>query len=313
MDTSEDHREGLYPIRAVAARTGVNPVTLRAWERRYGLVKPQRTAKGHRLYSEADIQRIEQIMGLLDQGVAISRVRSLLDQPQASTPPPAPEVGEGAADALTGYRQRMHAAIERFDDRALLAAYNDALSLYPVDMVARDLILPMNREVAEAARRGPGSVAEAQWRFLNAFLRNKIGARFHQQITQKAGRRLVTACLPGESSEIELLLFCLSAMTYGFRVLLLGSDVSLELIAPTVERSGASGVVLFGDAHSVDPSTDGALDTLADDLPVPVFVGGSYAERRGHALSAGGSQPLPEDWHAAVDRIRRGLGAGEPG
>ncbi|KAG1657152.1 Glutathione peroxidase-like peroxiredoxin gpx1 [Nymphon striatum] len=70
--------EGFYPIRTVSEVTGVNAITLRAWERRYGLFKPQRTPKGHRLYSQQDILRIQQVLQLLEKGVAIGRVSSAL-------------------------------------------------------------------------------------------------------------------------------------------------------------------------------------------------------------------------------------------
>ncbi|WP_051252395.1 MerR family transcriptional regulator [Ferrimonas kyonanensis] len=78
-----DYTLAKYPIREVSARTGVNSVTLRAWQRRFGLLNPQRTAKGHRLYSEQDIDTIETIVGWLEKGVAISQVKPLLDTPNA--------------------------------------------------------------------------------------------------------------------------------------------------------------------------------------------------------------------------------------
>ena len=56
-------QEQLYPIREVARLTGVNPVTLRAWERRYGLIVPMRTESGHRLYSLTDIERVRNEIG----------------------------------------------------------------------------------------------------------------------------------------------------------------------------------------------------------------------------------------------------------
>ncbi len=60
--------EGIYPIREVSRLTGVNAVTLRAWQRRYGLVQPARTEKGHRLYSEQDIRQIGEILSWLERG-----------------------------------------------------------------------------------------------------------------------------------------------------------------------------------------------------------------------------------------------------
>lgn len=71
-----------YSIRHIAAQTGVNPVTLRAWERRYGLIKPQRTPKGHRLYTEQDIHLVKNILFILSKGFAISKVKDLLANEQ---------------------------------------------------------------------------------------------------------------------------------------------------------------------------------------------------------------------------------------
>jgi len=56
-------QEELFPIREVSRLTGVNPVTLRAWERRYGLIQPTRTESGHRLYAMSDIETVRTIMG----------------------------------------------------------------------------------------------------------------------------------------------------------------------------------------------------------------------------------------------------------
>lgn len=67
-----------FNISDVSQKTGVASVTLRAWERRYGLVKPQRTPKGHRVYTEANIEEIRQIVSWLNRGVAISKVAPLL-------------------------------------------------------------------------------------------------------------------------------------------------------------------------------------------------------------------------------------------
>ncbi|HEX5636294.1 MAG TPA: MerR family transcriptional regulator, partial [Gammaproteobacteria bacterium] len=61
-----------YPIRKLAELTGVPAITLRAWERRYGLLKPQRTPKGHRLYSEKDIDLIRNVVSLLNRNMSIS-------------------------------------------------------------------------------------------------------------------------------------------------------------------------------------------------------------------------------------------------
>ncbi|WP_251868999.1 MerR family transcriptional regulator, partial [Enterobacter asburiae] len=57
----------------------INPVTLRAWQRRYGLLKPQRTDGGHRLFNEQEIDRIREIKRWIDSGVQVGKVKTLLN------------------------------------------------------------------------------------------------------------------------------------------------------------------------------------------------------------------------------------------
>lgn len=76
-----------YSIGEVAERCGINPVTLRAWQRRYGLLKPKRSEGGHRQFDESDIQRIEAIKRWIESGVSVSKVKALLDEnPPAAVP-----------------------------------------------------------------------------------------------------------------------------------------------------------------------------------------------------------------------------------
>ena len=72
-----------FPIRELSARTQVNTVTLRAWERRYGLLNPKRTAKGHRLYSEDDVLIVERVMALVARGVPLGKVKPLLSEDES--------------------------------------------------------------------------------------------------------------------------------------------------------------------------------------------------------------------------------------
>ena len=78
--TPEAARQTLYPIREVSRLTGVNPITLRAWERRYGLLVPHRTDGGHRLYSLQDIERVRSVTQWIARGVPVSKVAGILDR-----------------------------------------------------------------------------------------------------------------------------------------------------------------------------------------------------------------------------------------
>ena len=74
-----------YSIGEVAERCGINPVTLRAWQRRYGLLKPQRSEGGHRQFDDEDILRIEEIKRLMKTGVSVGKVKALLENTEVMT------------------------------------------------------------------------------------------------------------------------------------------------------------------------------------------------------------------------------------
>jgi DNA-binding transcriptional MerR regulator len=308
MDTpkeDEPRPDGLYPIRTVSALTGVNPVTLRAWERRYGLIQPQRTPKGHRLYSEDDVAQIRQVLRLLDQGIPISQARHRLE----SGPLPAPLASAPGEDPWAADRGNMLGAIARFDAGALEGTYNDALSLYPVGLVDRLLITPLLADLRQRRETQPVAAAEAH--FFHAFLRNKLGARFHHQSALAHGPRIMAADLPGEQNEIELLLFALGAVTHGYRVVLLGANMPLEPLPLALERSQCKALVLFGSLTPSPALISTHLKALAAATPVPVLVGGGIAREQAEALSASGSVPLPTDPSAALETLDEALRQGK--
>ncbi len=246
MTDSSSSQKVFYPIRKISELTGINPVTLRAWERRYGLIKPERTPKGHRLYTDEHVQLIRRILGLIDQGISIGQVKKIAAGPK--TVRRRGGTADAAIDPWEDYRSRMLQAIAKFDEAALDGSYNDCLSLYPLELVTRLLLLPLLHELRQRQARQP--LSDPELHFFRTYLRNKLGARFHHMTTQARGRRLLAACLPGEFSEVELLLFSLAALTRGYRIVLLGPNIPLESLPLTMERSQCEALVLFG---SIEP------------------------------------------------------------
>lgn len=79
MQDSQQTTDGVFPIGELSARSGINSVTLRAWERRYGLLKPLRSSKGHRLYRTEDVKHVQRILALIERGVPLRKIRPLLE------------------------------------------------------------------------------------------------------------------------------------------------------------------------------------------------------------------------------------------
>lgn len=176
---------GLLPIRDVARSTGVNAVTLRAWERRYGLIVPQRTPKGHRLYSAEHVARIQAILSWLNRGVSVSQVKALLDSRQPSN-----KAGENDWD---DWRQTLVQAIGALAERRLDEGFNQALALYPPRTLCEQLLLPL---LAELEQRWQGQFgAQLEQVFFYSWLRSKLGARVYHNNRQHNNRQQTGAPL----------------------------------------------------------------------------------------------------------------------
>jgi DNA-binding transcriptional MerR regulator len=166
--------EGWLPIREVARQTGVNAVTLRAWERRYGLIVPQRTPKGHRLFSAEHVQRILTILTWLNRGVAVSQVKQLLDTPQALNVPV-----ESDWHVL---RHTLLQAVTQLNERTLDDTVNQAMALYPPRTLCEQLLMPL---LADLEQRWKGQFgAQMERVFFYSWLRSKFGARIYHNNRQ---------------------------------------------------------------------------------------------------------------------------------
>jgi DNA-binding transcriptional MerR regulator len=286
------------PIRTVANLTGINPVTLRAWERRYSLITPRRTPKGHRLYTTDDVELIKQVLDLLDQGISISQVKPLLEQPPGQQKVAAlTETG----DVWKDYQQKMLSAIEKFDEQVLDNTYNDALSLYPVDVVNQRLISPLLRIIGERWKEHEAAIAEEH--FFSVYLRNKLGSRIHHLNQRSSGPLLILACLPGEYHEIGLLLFALTTVNFGYRVLILGANTPLEQLPKVLQQQSCAAIVLSGSARPTRSLFDGELSELVKNSAVPVFVGGNTAAKHRQKIEAAGAICLGESFSAGLRSV----------
>ncbi len=294
--TSETTSER-YPIGTIASLTGVKPITLRAWERRYGLIEPIRTASGRRLYSRDDIDLINRVVSLLDRGMRIGQVKAELSAQERQESAASGEEGEPWA----AYRRRMTAAIIRFDEDGLEKVYNDALSLYSVDVVSSELLTPLLSALGERWRSGTGSIAEEH--FFGFYLRNKLGARFHHRSRNNTGPRLLAACLPNEQHENGLLMLALALHERGYGMVLLGANMPLEEIPAAARQARCHGVILSG---SLDPAPEllaRRLPRVVAQTPVPIVVGGSASVRCHDAIRAAGAEPVGDDMEQGIRRI----------
>jgi DNA-binding transcriptional MerR regulator/methylmalonyl-CoA mutase cobalamin-binding subunit len=293
MDFTNDEP---LPIRTICALTGINPMTLRTWERRYDLIQPARTASGHRLYTHRHVEQIRRVLALVERGVPISHVREHIDAERAM-----PRAGAPAPGPWRGYFDGMVQACTRFDEPELDRVYDEALTLYPIEQVTRQLLLPLLAHLGERWTDVPGGIAEEH--FFSTYLRSKLGARLQRRAVYAQGPRLLAACTPGEQHEIGLLLFAIEAQQAGMRAIVLGANMPLEELAGAAMRARCDAVVISSSLEPAEGLIERSLRGLVKELSVPIFFGGPTALRHRQSIASTGSIPVGTDLQDGVRLI----------
>lgn len=306
-DEADDLR---FPIRELVRRTGVNPSTLRAWENRHGLLKPIRTPSGHRLYTLNDVQRVRRLQELLVQGLNLAEVVPLLDAqitPLAPLDSSAEHAGQTppANTAWRRYLLEILRALEDFSTERLDNLYNEACSLYPIDLVTENLLMPTLEELGARWAKRESGIAEEH--FFTAWLRNKLGARMHHVAGISRGSHLILACLPGERHEIGLLVFALGALQRGHRVIYLGANMPIRQLAHVANQTHAAGIILSGREVPDSAAVLDDIEWLVKATTTPVFLGSLFSSRFHDRLDRIGAIALGDNIGAGLARIESRL------
>lgn len=301
--------EARFPIRELARRTGVNASTLRAWETRHRLIVPARTESGHRLYSERDVRRVRRLLDLIAQGYPLASLGDFVAAEQSS------EAGleqdertrhlVPQAAGWAGYIDESLRAIADFSVEKLDMLYNEACGLYPIDLLTQQLLIPVLVALGERWHLRKAGVAEEH--FFSAWLRNKLGARLHHSASQQRGKLLVLACIQEEIHEIGLLLFALSVLQRGYRVIYLGANMPTRQITHVAERTRAAAIVLAGRDRMDFEEAVADIAWLVRAGSTPVFVGSHFSTQAHEALLNAGALCLGSDIGAGLDVLDKRL------
>jgi MerR family transcriptional regulator, light-induced transcriptional regulator len=233
-----------YRIKSVAALTGLTTSTLRAWERRYGLVEPQRTRGGYRVYSENDVARLTRIKSLLDNGFKVSEAIALVEREVPVLPR-----GDAPAESLDQIRDELVDALLHMD-RPRASRCAGRLASLTFERRIDEILLPVIRSVGSMWACGDANAAQEH--FASAFVREKlIGMLDELDAGPADGPEVVCAGVPGELHEIGLLAAAVHLALRGWRVTYLGLNVPYEdlqaVLARRPPRLLCTAVINFGD------------------------------------------------------------------
>jgi methanogenic corrinoid protein MtbC1 len=245
----------VFNTKAVARETDVPADTFRAWERRYGMPRPQRTPGGHRLYSERDIAIIRWLRDRTNEGVNISHAVLLLTNTLDASAADMP-AGNDSARAIGQLSDEIVKALTNFDSTQADHTLSEAFSIYPFEQVLLELVQPTMIEIGERWHRGEINVAVEH--FATQFVRRKLANLL--SIFENTARRatVVVGCAPGELHDLGALLSALFLVRRGWHVIYLGPQVPLFDLLETV--------------HSVKPNlvclSASTMETALELIPV---------------------------------------------
>jgi MerR family transcriptional regulator, light-induced transcriptional regulator len=209
---------------------GVSPELLRAWEQRYGLLRPTRSPGGYRLYGEEDAQRVARMRGALDEGLSAA---------EAARVALAARVPSDGLIEVT--RTRLLDAAERYDEAAVHAALDEGIAAFGLEEFLRDLVLPT---LVELGRRWKdGKIEVGQEHFASTLVRGRLLA-LARLWGRGAGPLALLACAPGEQHDISLIIFGLLLRSYGWRVLFLGADTPFWTLEDAARTTAPAVVVV---------------------------------------------------------------------
>ncbi|MEX5683222.1 MerR family transcriptional regulator [Pseudomonas silesiensis] len=273
-------QEELFPIREVARLTGVNPVTLRAWERRYGLIQPMRTDSGHRLYSMDDIERIRSILSWIERGVAVSKVGKILARaaPLQALSPIIPN--ELVQADYAQWQEQVQAAVSAFDEPRLEQVYGQIFASYPLTVVFQNILLPLWKLLLQ---RQEAFGQASEWLFLDGFLRSRVLQRL-LLVRVMQPRRVIVCALNDQCRELEVLVTALflSSVDSAIQVLALGQP--FDELTLVCERVKPQALVLFSN-HMPAPELPRRLNRLALGLDCQLMLAGDASDLAQESLA----------------------------
>ena len=222
-------------IGELSRRTGVSAELLRAWERRYGLLHPTRTAGGFRLYSPADERRVSLMLSHLQHGMsAAEAARLTLTEGDGG-------VRDDDEPVLRRRAQELRQALDDFDEGAVQSALDSVLAEFSTETVLTDLVLPYLHELGERWASGEASVGQEH--FASQLIRGRL-LGLARGWDRGSGPRALLACAPGEQHDLGLIAFGVALRARGWRITYLGQDTPLETLAESARSLEPLAIVI---------------------------------------------------------------------
>jgi MerR family transcriptional regulator, light-induced transcriptional regulator len=283
----------LLRIGELSRRLGVSDYVLRAWESRYGLLQPVRSAGGFRLYSQADEARIRRMQAYLAEGLSAAEAARAALGDGLSTHPRLPAGPAAGSESFAELRR----ALDAFDEPAAQAVLDRLMAELSLPAVLRDVVLPYLADLGERWQRGTASIAAEH--FASNLIRGRL-AGLARGWGGGHGPQALLACPPGELHDMALMIFGIVLNRNGWRIGYLGPSTPVEELRRAVGTSRPDLVVLAATVPGVLEPLQPELTTLARHAPLALAGAGATPQ----SASAIGAQLMTSDPVTEAEQTR---------
>jgi methanogenic corrinoid protein MtbC1 len=310
---SEISDEPRYTIKTVSARTGIRSVTLRAWERRYEVLTPQRMDNRYRQYSERDIEILRWLKNRVDSGVPISlaanELRRMVKTGEWAEVLPAGVVPQGgrAAQPPHTYAGLLYRALIKHDEGRAGELLQEVLSSFSLITAFSEVLTPCLVEVGEAWYRGAIRITTEH--FASALLRGRLLTLLQAYPMGRRAPNILIGGAPGEQHEIGALMVSVLLRSEGYRVEYLGPDIPLDDLADYAKNEKPQMIILSATTEPAALELRSMQALLSRLRPAPTFAyGGRAFNLRQELRNQIPGIFLGETLVEAVDRVKGLLG-----
>jgi methanogenic corrinoid protein MtbC1 len=248
-------------------RVGISPDVLRAWEKRYGVLRPSRSAAGYRLYSERDEWRVRLMQQKLWTGLSAAEAAREVARMERDSDMP-----DGSVEAPIELGHQLGQALERFDEERAHELLDRLFGLHGLERAIRDALMPYLRTLGERWARQ--EITVAQEHFASSLVEGRLLA-LARGWNRGPGRRAVLACPSGEQHTLPLVCFGLVLRSRGWRNVYLGADTPPSTVHMAADTVAADVVVMS--AVSSDRFAPMARDLMGLSRRRPLVLAGGGA------------------------------------
>jgi len=237
-----------YTIKAVSERTGILPVTIRAWERRHKILSPQRSNNRYRMYTEKDIAILHWIKNRIDQGLSISIAVAELQTLQKNGFIPEEKLDyQMASPKPTGiapseYSVRLYKAFLESSELKAGEIFGEARAAFDLQILLTKVVIPTLVKIGDAWYRGDIRVTTEH--FASKFILGKLMNIFQSMPLRSKKAYIIMGCAPDEFHEIGSLMLAILLRNQGYRIDYLGADIPLDDLIDFVQEERPNLVIL---------------------------------------------------------------------